>query len=470
MKRENRTFSELQVGDTAELRRICTADDLFVFATASGNHNPLHLPGYDLNHDGKHDEVTAPAMWVGSLISAVLGNILPGAGTRYRSQNFEFLHRAKAGDDLVVHVRITEKRDDGDVVLATSVSRENPQEVLLRGEAVVTAPRTKIAYEEQDIPGLLVQRHRHFDALVAQAETLEPLTVAVVAPEEANSLGGALLAARHRLIIPILIGARDKIEAAARECGESLDGIEILDVADHAAASHTAVDLVAQHRASALMKGHLHTDELLHAALRKENGLRGGRRFTHIFVMDVPGLAHPLLVTDAAINIQPDLATKIDIVQNAIDLAISLGIAQPKVGVLSAVETVNPQIASSVDAALLSKMAERGQITGGLVDGPLAMDNAIDVAAARTKGIVSPVAGHADILVVPNLDAGNMVAKQLTYVSHAEGAGLVMGAKVPIILTSRADSAKARLASCAVAAIHHARISALKAAVKDGAR
>ncbi|MFS8035929.1 bifunctional enoyl-CoA hydratase/phosphate acetyltransferase [Xanthobacter sp. AM11] len=459
MKRENKTFDELQVGDTAELRRVCTADDLFVFATASGNHNPMHLPGYDLDNDGRKDEVTAPAMWVGSLISAVLGNILPGAGTLYRSQTLDFHARAKAGDDLVVRVRLSQKRPDGTVVFATTVHREEPVELLLSGEAVVAAPQVKLTYEEQDIPGLLVQRHRHFDALVARAEPLAPLTVAVVAPEEPNSLGGALLAARHTLITPILVGSRAKIEAAAKECGESLDGVEILDVADHTAASNMAVDLVADGRAGAVMKGHLHTDELLRAVLRKERGLRTGRRLTHIFVMDVPGLPHPLLVTDAAINIQPDLVTKIDIVQNAIDLAISLGIAQPKVGVLSAVETVNPQIASSVDAALLSKMAERGQIVGGMVDGPLAMDNAIDIAAARTKGIVSPVAGRAEVLVVPNLDAGNMLAKQLTYVSHAEGAGLVMGAKVPIILTSRADSAQARLASCAVAAIHQARIA-----------
>lgn len=461
MRRENRTFDELQVGDAAELRRIVTGDDLFVFATASGNHNPLHLPGYDLNGDGRKDEVTAPSMWVGSLISAVLGNILPGAGTRYRSQSFEFLGRASAGDDLVARVRLTEKRADGTVVFATFVYREQPEELLLQGEAVVEAPREKFSFEEQDVPGLLVERHRHFDALVARAEPLPPLAVAVVAPEEPNSLGGALLAARHTLITPILIGARARIEAAAKESGESLDGIEIIDIADHAAASNAAVDLVADGRAQAVMKGHLHTDDLLRAALRKERGLRAGRRFTHIFVMDVPGLAHPLLVTDAAINISPDLPTKVDIVQNAIDLAISLGIATPKVGVLSAVETVNPQILSSVDAALLSKMAERGQIRGGVVDGPLAMDNAIDIAAARTKGITSPVAGRAEVLVVPDLDAGNMLAKQLTYISHAEGAGLVMGAKVPIILTSRADSAKARLASCAVAAVHHARISGL---------
>jgi phosphate butyryltransferase len=207
------------------------------------------------------------------------------------------------------------------------------------------------------------------------------------------------------------------------------------------------------------MKGHLHTDQLLRAVLDKAAGLRTGRRLSHVFVMDVPGLAHLLLVTDAAINIAPDLRAKMDIVQNAIDLALSLGIEVPKVGVLSAVETVNPDLPSSIDAALLSKMAERGQITGGLVDGPLAMDNAVDLAAARTKGLSSAVAGRADILVVPNLDAGNMLAKQLTYLSHAEAAGVVLGARVPIILNSRADDDMARLASCAVAALHHARLT-----------
>lgn len=469
MKRENKTFDELRIGDHAELRRVCTADDLYVFATASGNHNPMHLPDYDLNADGQSDPVTAPAMWVGSLISGVLGNILPGAGTLYQEQTFKFLGRAKAGDDLVARVELTQKHADGTVTFATTVRRlaghgqtgAEAEDVLLTGEAVVTAPRLKFQYEEHDIPGLVVQRHRHFDAFLAQARTLAPVVVAVVAPEEPNSLEGALLAWRQNLITPLLIGARARIEAAAKACGETLNGLEILDIADHSAAANRAVDLVVEGRAQALMKGHLHTDDLLHAALRKDNGLRCGRRFTHIFVMDVPGRPTPLLVSDAAINIQPDLPTKIDIVQNAIDLAISLGIRTPKVGVLSAVETVNPQIPSSLDAALLSKMAERGQITGGLVDGPLAMDNAIDLAAARTKGLVSPVAGRAEILVVPNLDAGNMLAKQLTYVSHAEAAGVVMGAKVPIILTSRADSAKARLASCAVAAIHHARMAGL---------
>lgn len=456
MIRENKTFAELEPGDSAELRRTCTADDFYVFAVASGNHNPMHLPDRDGDGDGVNEAV-APAMWVGSLISAVLGNILPGAGTLYRSQTFEFLDRAQDGDDLIARVAVREKRDDGTVILDTSVRRAADDTLLVRGEAVVAAPTVRVSFDEQDLPGLVVQRHRHFDALLERVAPLPPIEVAVVAPEEPNSLGGALLARRHTLITPILVGDPARIAAAAAELGESLAGIEIVAAADHAAAADRAVDLAVGGRARALMKGHLHTDTLLRAALRRENGLRAGRRFTHVFVMDVPGLAHLLLVTDAAINIAPDLETKVDIVQNAIDLALSLGIAEPKVGVLSAVETVNPALPSSVDAALLSKMAERGQITGGIVDGPLAMDNAVDLAAARIKGIRSPVAGRAEVLVVPDIDAGNMLAKQLTFIARAEAAGLVMGAKVPIILTSRADDEKARLASCAVAVAHMIR-------------
>ncbi|MFU8779037.1 MAG: bifunctional enoyl-CoA hydratase/phosphate acetyltransferase, partial [Roseovarius sp.] len=289
--------------------------------------------------------------------------------------------------------------------------------------------------------------------------TRAALVTAVVCPEEPNSLGGALLARAHTLIAPVLIGDPVRIAAAAQELGADLAGIEIIAEPDPEAAARRAVALVQAGRAGAVMKGHLHTDQLLRAVLDKAAGLRTGRRLSHVFVMDVPGLAHLLLVTDAAINIAPDLRAKMDIVQNAIDLALSLGIELPKVGVLSAVETVNPDLPSSIDAALLSKMAERGQITGGLVDGPLAMDNAVDLAAARTKGLSSAVAGRADILVVPNLDAGNMLAKQLTYLSHAEAAGVVLGARVPIILNSRADDDMARLASCAVAALHHARLT-----------
>jgi phosphate butyryltransferase len=342
------------------------------------------------------------------------------------------------------------------VTLATEVRRLSDDALVMQGEAVVEAPREKLAYDDHELPGLIVQRHLHFDALMQRAEALPPLPMAVVAPEEEKALGGALLAARRELIEPVLVGARARIEAVAEASGEDLSGIEIVDVAEHAAAARRAVALVHEGRVGGLMKGHLHTDVLLRAAVDRDSGLRSGRRFTHVFVMDVPGLPHPLLVTDAAINISPDLACKVDIVQNAIEVARAIGIETPRVAVLSAVETVNPSLPSSMDAALLSKMADRGQITGGYVEGPLAMDNAIDLGAARTKGLAgSEVAGRAEVLVAPNLDAGNMIAKQLTFIAHAEAAGIVAGAKAPIVLTSRADDEMARLASCAVAALHH---------------
>lgn len=464
---ESKTYDELKVGDEAELKRIAREDDFLIFANASGNHNPMHLGAYDGDGDGQKEAV-APAMWVGSLISAVLGNLLPGPGTLYLHQNFDFTGRVRAGQEMTVRVRVAEKLHENRVRLTTEVIRDMDQSLVVTGEALVAAPVRKMVFDGLEVPGLVVQRHRHFERLLHLAEPLPPLVAAVAAPEEPNSLGGALLAMEHSIICPILVGDAGKIAAAAAELGQSLDGIEVIDEPDHRRAANRAVDLVAEGRAGALMKGHLHTDDILRAALRKENGLRTGRRFTHIFVMDVPGLTHPILVTDAAVNIQPDLKTKVDIVQNAIDVALSIGIALPKVGVLSATETVNPDMPSSIDAALLSKMAERGQITGGLVDGPLAMDNAVSLAAARTKGLHSAVAGRAEVLVAPDIDAANMLAKQLTYIAHAEAAGLVLGASVPIVLNSRADDDMARLASCAVAALHHARITGI--AVHRGAR
>ncbi|MEM9755829.1 MAG: bifunctional enoyl-CoA hydratase/phosphate acetyltransferase, partial [Pseudomonadota bacterium] len=418
---ENKTLEDLDLGQTAALRRLCTQDDLLIFANMSGNHNPVHIFDVDGDGDGTA-EALIPGMLLGALISSVLGNLLPGAGTVYRAQSLVFHEPAYAGDELLAQVEVTEiSGEDRLVTLATEVVRPSDGVRIASGVAEVVAPAVKLSYDSADLPGLVVQRHRHFEELLHKAAPLPALRTAVVCPEEPNALGGALIARAHTLIEPILIGARSKIEAAAADIGADLSGLDIRDIADHDAAARAGVALVRDGRADALMKGHLHTDQLLRPVLDKSTGLRTGRRLTHIFVMDVPGLAHPLLVSDAAINILPDLKTKVDIVQNAIDLARSIGIAEPKVGVLSAVETVNPDLPSSVDAALLSKMADRGQITGGVVDGPLAMDNAVDMTAARTKGIASPVAGRAEVLVVPSLDAGNMLAKQLIYLSHAEG-------------------------------------------------
>lgn len=450
----NRTFAELSIGETAELRRLVTPDDLYIFAAASGNYNPMHLPSADVDGDGRPENV-APGMFVASLISAVLGTLLPGPGTLYLRQVTDFHDRARAGDELLCRVRMVEKSDDGAVTLDTEVTRPADGALIVSGTARVLAPQEKYDRDDIEVPGLLVQRHRHFDALVERAKALPPLPVAVVCPDDGNSLGGALRAAKEGLIVPLLVGDEAAIREAGVALGSDLSGFEIVGTTGDQAAAAAACRLVHEGRAGAVMKGHLHTDDLLKPMLDKAGGLRVGRRFTHVFVMDVPGRPEPVMVTDAAINIAPDLATKVDITQNAIDLALSLGI-EPRVGVLSAVETVNPAIQSSIDAALLSKMAERGQISGGLVDGPLAMDNAVDLGAARTKGLKGGVAGHANILVVPGIDAGNMLAKQLSFVSHAEGAGLVLGARVPVILNSRADSPMSRLASCAVASLHHA--------------
>ena len=456
MDLENQLFDELQLGATREIRRLCTQDDLLAFANISGNHNPLHLWHRDGDGDGT-PEAQVPGMFLGALISAVLGNLLPGAGTVYRAQDLRFHQPAQAGDELIARVRVTAKSAaDYAVTLQTEIRRPLDDALIVSGTAIVQPPRRKLSYSSHDVPGLVVQRHRHFEKLLAQAENLPPLVTAVICPHQPHALNGALLAQRHGLIAPVLVGDPQTIAQTAQALGADLGGTAIVAAADDLAAARAAVGLVHQGRADALMKGHMHTDTLLRALLDKQDGLRTGARLTHVFVMDVPGLSHPLLVTDAAINIAPDLKTKVDIVQNAIDLARAIGFDQPKVGVLSAVETVNPDIPSSIDAALLSKMAERGQIRGGLVDGPLAMDNAVDLAAARTKGLAGAVAGRAEVLVVPNLDAGNMLAKQLTYISHAEGAGLVLGAKVPVILNSRADDDMARLASCAVAVLYRA--------------
>jgi len=455
MRLVNRIYDELRPGDSAELKRLVTQDDLYVFAAASGNYNPMHLPDTDGDGDGRPEQI-APGMFTASLISAVLGNLLPGPGTLYRQQSLFFHERAHAGEELVCRVSVAEKLPDGGVRLTTEVRRISDDAPIVTGEAVVIAPSRHFDRSDLEMPGLVVQRHRHFDAFLERARALPALPTAVVAPDDANSLGGALLAAREGLILPILIGRVAGIRAAADAMGEDLAGVEIIDVpGGDKLAAQMACRLVHEGRAAAVMKGHLHTDDLLVPMLDKQDGLRIGRRFTHVFVMDVPGQPYPVMVTDAAINITPDLMTKADIVQNAIDLALSLGI-EPRVGILSAVETVNPAIQSSIDAAALSKMADRGQITGGLVDGPLAMDNAVDLGAASSKGLKGGVAGRANILVVPGLDAGNMLAKQLAFISHAEGAGLVLGARVPVILNSRSDSPMSRLASCAVAALHHA--------------
>ncbi|CAM2182223.1 Phosphate acetyltransferase [Paraburkholderia sacchari] len=297
-----------------------------------------------------------------------------------------------------------------------------------------------------------------YSALLARCAGLTPVPTAVAHPCDVSSLTGALDAANLGLIEPILIGPEAKIRSVAQEAALSLENVKIVDVPHSHAAAERAVLAVREGEAELLMKGSLHSDELLHEVARGTSGLRTERRLSHVFAMDVPSYHKPLFITDAAVNIFPTLADKADIVRNAIDLVQALGIATPKVAILAAVETVSDKMPSTIDAAALCKMADRGQIVGGLLDGPLAFDNAISAEAARIKGITSQVAGDPDILLVPDLEAGNMLAKQLTFLAGAESAGIVLGARVPIILTSRADSVRARIGSCAIAVLlAHAR-------------
>ena len=293
--------------------------------------------------------------------------------------------------------------------------------------------------------------HLRHDALIQRCSGLSPAKAAVIHPCDGPSIGAAWEAAREGLITPVLVGPEAKIRAAAEAAHVDISSFDLLPTPHSHAAAAEGVRLAREGRVEALMKGSLHTDELMHEVVAPGSGLGTGRRVSHVYLFDVPEYPRPLFITDAAINIAPDLADKRDICQNAIDLAHILGVAEPKLAVLSAVETVSPKLPSTVDAAALSKMAERGQITGAQVDGPLAFDNAINLEAAAIKGIKSPVAGQADILVVPDLESGNMLAKQLTFFDHADGAGIVLGARVPIMLTSRADPQRTRLASAALA-------------------
>jgi phosphotransacetylase len=302
------------------------------------------------------------------------------------------------------------------------------------------------------------REHRHYNELIYRCHGLAPVRTAVAHPCDDSSLTAAVQAAAAKIIKPTLVGPRERIQKLAASLNLDIAGLPIVDQPHSHAAAEKAVTLVRLGEADALMKGSLHTDELMAEVVRKDTGIRTARRISHVFIMDVPTYPKPLFITDAAINIGPTLEDKVDIVQNAIELAQALGIGTPKVAILSAVETINSKIRSTVDAAALCKMAERGQITGGMLDGPLALDNAISREAAAIKHITSPVAGDADILLVPDLEAGNMLAKELTFLADADAAGIVLGARVPIILTSRADNVRARMASCAVAALYaHAR-------------
>ncbi len=455
---ENRTWEEIKVGDRATLTRTCRMEDVELFGVSTGDLNPTHYLAEQAEQLAHHRKVLAHSLWGGSLLSALLGNELPGSGTVYKGQSFDFVRPVELGDTLTVTIVAVEKAPPNEVTFDCRAINQSG-ETVFTGSARVYAPTIKVKQPKMELHEVSLRRRHHvFEDIIERCAPLEPISVAVCHPCDQVSLEGPIDAFKLGLITPILVGPEAKIRSLAAEFGYDLTGIRIVDTQHSHESAEKSVQLCRTGEAEALMKGSLHTDEMMHEVARRDTGLRTSRRISHVFVMDVPTYPKTLLISDAAINIYPSLEDKVDICQNAIDLAHCLGVAQPKVAILSAVETVYPKINSTIEAAALCKMADRGQITGALLDGPLAFDNAISMEAAKIKKIASPVAGQADILLVPDLEAGNMLAKQLSYLAEADAAGIVLGARVPVVLTSRADSAKARLASCAVAVLFaHAR-------------
>jgi phosphate acetyltransferase/phosphate butyryltransferase len=448
---ENRTFDEIKVGDTASLVRTLSKEDIELFAVMSGDVNPAHVDEEYARSDMFH-KIIAHGMWGASLISTLLGTKLPGPGTIYLSQTLCFHHPVTIGDTITVTVTARARETEHHRINFDCLCTNQMGEVVISGNAEVIAPTEKVKRPRTILPAVSLHEHgawhRH---IISMATGLEPIRTAIVHPVDSNALLGAIEAAQANLIVPILIGPKDRILAVAAAQNVDVSPYTLIPTEHSHAAAEKAVVMAREGDVDAIMKGSLHTDELMHPVVAPRIGLGTDRRMSHVFVMDVPAYPRMLFITDAALNIYPDLEAKRDIVQNAIDLAHVLGIEIPRVAILSAVETVNPEIHSTLEAAALCKMADRGQITGGLVDGPLGFDNAVSLEAARTKGIVSPVAGQADILVVPDLESGNMLAKQLEYLADAQTSGVVLGARVPIMLTSRADSPMAHIVSCALA-------------------
>jgi phosphate acetyltransferase len=450
---ENRVFDEINIGDSSTQVRSLHTEDIKRFAIMSGDTNPA-IDELQFFGSSMFGEVIAHGMWSASLIPTVLATQFPGPGTTLIDQTLHYVRPVRLDDTMTVTVTVSQmSARNQHIVFDCACSNQDRMQVIY-GTVEVQAPAEKIISQRVDLAGIAIaDKFVRLQTLIARAKGLTPIDMAVVHPCDPESLKGTLMAAEAGLIAPILIGPEAKIRAIAAEYGLDLKTHRIVNVKHSHESAAMGVTLIRSGDAEALMKGSLHTDELMAEVVSRSAGLRTARRVSHVFLMDVPTYPRPILITDAAINIAPTLEDKVDIIQNAIDFAHLIGLAEPKVAILSAVETVNSKIRSTLDAAALCKMADRGQITGGLLDGPLAFDNAVSVDAARTKGIRSAVAGRAEILVVPDLESGNMGAKQLEYLANALTAGIVLGATVPIVLTSRADSAETRIASCVIATL-----------------
>ncbi len=447
---ENKTYDEISVGDTAGTEHVLTIEDAMAWASISGF---TAFPDSGGIIDGAVSNVLpkGPNMWCASLISGLFATKLPGPGCTLTNVSLTFQNRIRVGECIHVKVEVTAKDNSTKMVTFDCEASNDARTSVFSGTAQLIAPLEKLRMSTLPVPQLIVgDPHRHHLSFIARATSRPVVKTAVVWPCDELSLEGAIQAYKDNLIVPVLVGSEATIRGTAAAMQLDLGSIQIVDVDVSRAAAIRAVEMARKGEVQMLMRGSLNIEELAKAVASPEGGLRAGRHISHVFALDVPSYHKTLFVTDAGVNIQPDLETKIDILQNAIDMMVKLGVVNPKVAILSAVESVNPDIPSTLDAAALCKMVERGQITGAIVDGPLAFDNAISSDAARIKKIQSPVAGDPDLLMVPNLEAGNILFKELQYLAGALVAGVVVGAKVPVVLTSRADGEQARMASCAL--------------------
>jgi len=437
----SRTFDELTVGDSVTVEHLLSAQDITPLRESITGMQCL-----------AGDEQAAQPVLGDALFASLITTRFPGPGSRYRSQKLQYLAPLKIGDRLTLTATIVSLHPEQRSVELFCLCVKQDGTTAVSGELHVVAPLHQRERSGNFLPSVRIRLGEHAQPLLERVQSLPRIRMAVVHPCDELSLRAAFDAREAGIIEPILIGPRARLLSVAAAAGLDLTGMEMEDVPHSHAAGVRAAEMAAAHRVDALMKGSLHTDELM-GPIVSCAALRTKQRISHCFLMQTDAYPRPFIITDAAINISPSLEDKADIVRNAIDLAHATGVAEPRVAILAAVETINPRMPATLDAAALCKMADRGQIVGGLLDGPLAFDNAISLAAAHIKGIVSEVAGQADALVVPDLESGNMLAKQLEYLAGAASAGIVLGARVPIVLTSRADSRESRLASCAIAAI-----------------
>lgn len=454
----NVPYDALRVGQTAEQSRTLGRDDIAAFAAVSGDVNPAHLdPAYA--ETTRFHGVVAHGMWGAALISRLLGTCLPGPGTIYLGQTLRFLRPVRIGDTLRVHACVLSKEDGKRRVELQCEIRNQTGALVLDGVASVIAPAVRVSLPRTHLPQLyLFDSAARFTALLAHAAGLAPLRCAVVHPCDAMALEGALDAAARGLIIPVLVAPAARLRAAAAACGRSLDGIDSVEVAHSSAAAEQAAAMAAAGEVALLMQGSLPLDELLQA-VDAHAALRTGRLLSHVYHLDTPACDRPLLLSDAVLNLRPRLDEKAAIIRNAIELAQALGMAEPRLAILAAQDAITPKLASTLDAAALCKMAQRQQICGALLDGPLTLASAIAPTAAQRHGLAQPVAGQADILIAPDMESGSMLAGQLECLAGACACGLITGAAVPIALSNGSDSKASRVAAAAMALVlaHHQR-------------